>query len=533
MTRILIVDDEMLVRLSLKTLIPWQEHGFEIVGEARNGTEALKLLEKDPCHIVLTDIRMPDMDGLELIFRIREKWPFTRCLILSNHNDFEYVQKALRLGAVDYLLKLAWVPEELLAKCQGLQSEFRQEEEEQEEKHRTAFRLERLSREAREKLLRDLLTKHTSRLEMANALKGLEFGFDSSRFRVAAVAIDRYEQVLEEDRYQSEQLLNYTVVNILNEMVRKNGGGELVEVGGGRFALLSSTVTEGLLTQLQQVAETYAKVTLSFGVSREHREMHGLHHAFAEAEQMLEKRFFRGGGMILSADAPSRRAIAEPVRLGAAHAAGWLKLFEARHTDAILQELAVWHSQWVEAEELPPAEVRDEWLHLLVLLNSSLESAGKDIYSVPAYLDQYPFEVIRTSETLSAIYEWFAGWFAQTMTYVMETAGARLRPEIQAALDIIHKEYHTQLKVSDIAKRVGFAENYLSVLFRKETGEKIVDTLTAVRMKKARELLLDPGLKIYEIAEMVGYTDSTHFSKYFKKIEGMFPLEFRKLALRK
>ncbi len=530
MTRILIVDDEMLVRLSLKTLIPWQEHGFEIVGEARDGKEALELLEKDPCHIVLTDIRMPDMDGLELISRIREKWPFTRCLILSNHNDFEYVQKALRLGAVDYLLKLAWVPEELLAKCKRLQSEFRQEEE---EKHRTAFRLERLSREAREKLLRDLLTKYTSRLELANALKGLEFGFDTSRFRVAAVAIDRYEQVLEEDRYQSEQLLNYTVVNILNEMVRKNGGGELVEVGGGRFALLSSAVTEGLLKQLQQVAETYAKVTLSFGVSRECREMQGLHHAFAEAGEMLEKRFFRGGGTILTADAPPRRATSEPVRLGAANAAGWLKLFEVRQTDAILQELAVWYSQWVEAEELTPAEVRDEWLHLLVLLNSSLESAGKDIYSVPAYLDQYPFEVIRTSETLSGIYEWFAGWLAQTMAYVKEAAGARLRPEIQAVLDIIHEEYHTQLKVSDIARRVGFAENYLSVLFRKETGEKIVDTLTAVRMKKARALLLDPGLKIYEISEMVGYTDSTHFSKYFKKIEGVFPLEFRKMALGK
>ncbi|MDF2923289.1 MAG: two-component system response regulator [Paenibacillaceae bacterium] len=533
MTRILIVDDEILVRLSLKTLIPWSEHGFEIVGEARNGKEALELLEKDPCHIVLTDIRMPDMDGLELISRIREKWPYTRCLILSNHNDFEYVRKALRLGAVDYLLKLAWVPEELLEKCKRLQSEFRQEEEDLEEKHRAAFQLERLSREAREKLLRDLLTKHTSKLEIANSLAGLEFDFETSRFRVAAVAIDSYERVLEEDRYQSEQLLNYTVANILNEMVRKNGGGELVEVGNGRFALLSSAITEELLKQLQQVAETYAKVTLSFGVSREHREMFGLHHAFAEAEETLQKRFFRGGGTLLFADAPPRRAAGEPVRLVAANAAGWLRLFESRQTEAILPELAAWHSQWAQAEELPPAEVRDEWLHLLVLLNKSLESDRKDIYSVPAYLDQYPFEVVRNSETLSEIHEWFSGWLTQTMTYVKETAGARLRPEIQAVLDIIQQEYHTQLKVSDIARRVGFAENYLSVLFRKETGEKIVDTLTAVRMKKARELLLDPGLKIYEISEMVGYTDSNHFSKYFKKIEGVFPLEFRKMALGK
>ncbi|MDF2935847.1 MAG: two-component system response regulator [Paenibacillaceae bacterium] len=533
MTRVLIVDDEMLVRLSLKTLIPWSEHGFHIIGEARSGREALELLEKEPCHIVLTDIRMPDMDGLELISQVREKWPYTRCLILSNHNDFEYVQKALRLGAADYLLKLAWVPEELLEKCKRLQSEFRQEEEDLEEKSRAAFKLERLGREAKEKLLRDLLTKHTSKLEIASSMTELEFGFQPSRFRAAAVAIDRYERVLEEDRYQSEQLLSYTVANILNEMVRKNGGGEVVEVDNGRFALLSSALTEELLKQLQQVAETYAKVTLSFGVSREYGEMFELHRAFMEAEQALQKRFYRSGSAILYAEAAQQPATEGPARLGTATAGDWLKLFEARQTEALLPALSVWYSQWAQAEELPPAEVRDEWLHLLVLLNKTLETAGKDIYTVPAYLDQYPFEVIRNSETLAEIYQWFCGWLGQTMAYVKATAGARLRPEIQAVLDIIRKEYHTQLKVSDIARRVGFAENYLSVLFRKETGEKIVDTLTGVRMKKARELLLDPGLKIYEISEMVGYTDSNHFSKYFKKIEGVFPLEFRKMALGK
>jgi two-component system response regulator YesN len=167
------------------------------------------------------------------------------------------------------------------------------------------------------------------------------------------------------------------------------------------------------------------------------------------------------------------------------------------------------------------------------LFNKSLEPAGQDIYSVPAYFDRYPFDVIRNSETLAEIYEWFGGWLAQAITYAMETAGAKIRPEIQTVLDIIHSEYHTPLKVSDIARRIGFAENYLSVLFRKETGEKIVDTLTRVRMKKARELLQDPALKIYEISEMVGYGDSNHFSKYFKKIEGVFPQEFRKMVFGK
>lgn len=534
MTNILIVDDEILVRLSLKTLIPWPTHGFQVVGEAQNGREAMEILEKQPCHIVLTDIRMPEMDGLELISRIRERWPFTRCVILSNHNDFEYVQQALRLGAVDYLLKLAWVPEELLEKCKRLQEELRQEEQQLEEQHRAAFKLERLGREAKEKLLRDLLTKHTSKIEIANAASEVEFGFQPSIYRVALAAIDTYERVLEENRFQSEQLLSYTVANILNEILKKDGGGEVVEVGNGRFAVLSSALTLDLLNRLREATRTFAKVSLSFGVSLEHREIYTLHAAYNEAQNALQNRFYRGKGVTIFADEPAERTASdESFRPGTLNEGLWIKLFESRQIDAILPELENWYRQWTVSEDVPPETVRDGWLHLLYLFNKALEPAGTDIYTVPAYLDQYPFDVIRNGETLADIYEWFCGWLTQTVAYVKEAAGAKYRPEIMAVMEIIQNEYHTPIKVSEIARRVGFAENYLSVLFRKETGEKIVDYLTRIRMKKARELLKDPSCKIYEISEMVGYGDPNHFSKYFKKIEGVYPLEFRKMHLGK
>lgn len=99
MIRVLIADDEMLVRIGLKTIIPWEQNGFELIGEAANGREALDIVKRQPCDIVLTDIRMPEMDGLELIEAIHRLSPRTKCLILSNHDEFEYVQRALRLGA--------------------------------------------------------------------------------------------------------------------------------------------------------------------------------------------------------------------------------------------------------------------------------------------------------------------------------------------------------------------------------------------------------------------------------------------------
>jgi len=532
-TNVLIVDDEILVRLSLKTLIPWSENGFRIVGEAQNGLEALALLEQEECHIVLTDIRMPDMDGLELISRIRRQWPQTKCVILSNHNDFEYVQQALRLGAVDYLLKLAWVPEELLDKCLRLQQEARREEEEEEERHRAEVKMNRLDREAKEMLLRSLLTKLASRLEIENATADAEFDFRVSHYRTAVIAIDLYEQVVEENRFRSEQLLTYTVANVLNEILRKHAGGELVEVSGGIFAIVSSEITPRMLQHMQEATGAYVKISISCGVSRPFAGLSDLYASFQEAKTALQRRFFQGIGTIAFAEDIAASPDAETSRVEAPGEDTWARLLAEGGEDEPLRQLEAWFDQWSAMEEAESDAVRSGLLHLLYRFNKALEGTGKTYYSVPEYEGRYPFDVIRNAETLAEIREWLIGWIRQSLRFARAAVNIKYRPEIRKVMDMIQGEYASQLKVSDMARRVGFAENYLSVLFRKETGSKIVDYLTAVRMEKARELLKDPTYKIYEIAEMVGYGDSNHFSKYFKKIEGVFPLEYRKIHIGK
>ncbi|MDF2648950.1 MAG: response regulator, partial [Paenibacillus sp.] len=129
------------------------------------------------------------------------------------------------------------------------------------------------------------------------------------------------------------------------------------------------------------------------------------------------------------------------------------------------------------------------------------------------------------------IYDWFKGWIPLYLEYLKLSTGRRWRKEIQAVANMIQQQYHLPLKVPELAKEVGFTENYLSILFKKETGETIMDYITHTRMKKARELMKDPSFKIYEISEMVGYGDSNHFSKIFKRVEGVYPTEFRKMFL--
>lgn len=148
--RVLIVDDELLVRVGLKTIIPWEENGFQLVGEASNGSEAWAMLEETPCDIVLTDIRMPEWNGLELIEKIRRRWPQTKCVILSSYNDFEYVRKALQLGAVDYILKLAMDPEEMLAKLNQLKEQIAREKVKTHESNQMTYKMKKYAQEAKE-----------------------------------------------------------------------------------------------------------------------------------------------------------------------------------------------------------------------------------------------------------------------------------------------------------------------------------------------------------------------------------------------
>lgn len=528
MTRILIVDDEILVRLSLKTLIHWNENGFEIAGEAENGKEALDILENDPCDILLTDIRMPEMDGIELMKIVRDRWPETRIIVLSSYNDFQYVQQALRIGANDYILKLSWVPDELLQKCIRFREEIEVEWANRVKHSRTAFRMELLELNLKEKLLRNVLVKQGTSMETNNLLREIRSISKEQTYRVVCVSIDNYQRIVDENRFKSEQLLSFTIINILREIVKKYEGGDLIEIKNERFAILMEHLSEEMLAEMHDAAMTFAKVSLSFGIVKDSVNLDELHTAYSRAESALQSRFYnRDEHYFYDTDRPISDMAG---KIESVQEDYWTELIE-QNSERMVEAIQSWYEKQKQSEA-PSALIREKWLHLLLLFERKLGQLGKDLYALPSYNGQYPYDVIRNAETLQEIAEWFGGWAIQTLEFIRLGWKPRYRSEIIEVMNIIQQEYTTALKVSDIARRVGFAENYLSVLFKKETGEKIVEYLMKVRMKKARELLLDPSYKIYEISEMIGYSDATHFSKYFKKIEGVFPLEYRKASLK-
>lgn len=532
MIKVLIVDDEILVRIGLKTIIPWEDNGFELIGEAANGEEALRLLKDNPCDIVLTDIRMPGCDGLQLMEEIHKLSPRTKCLILSNHNDFEYVQRALRLGAADYILKLTMEPSELMDKLNSMKEMIRQEAEQSLETSRLQVKVSKYSREAKEKRLRELLIKRQgTRAEVEEMMQ--EFGLRAYEppIYVISLRLDRYPKVLEENNFRSEHLLHYTVANILSEVFKKYSDGELLDMGDGLFTILTDRYQEAMVREMQDAVSTFLKLSASVGVSSPFEDILDLHQAYDQAEKALAYRFYVGTEALVYFD---RIHYAEPD----ASSAPWLqeqweKLLDIRDEAALLDYLDRWYRSVLDGPKLSPDVERENWVHWIHLMDGFARRLGGDLYSAPLHEEMYPYSAVRSLETLEDIYLWCRGWLPMYLNYIRSLSHQHVRPEIQVVLDVISKQYNQPLKVSELAKLVGFTENYLSILFKKETGQTIMDHLTRIRMDRARELLKDQTYKIYEISEMVGYGDSNYFSKQFKRMEGVYPLEFRRLYLGK
>nr|WP_269846559.1 helix-turn-helix domain-containing protein [Paenibacillus roseus] len=380
-------------------------------------------------------------------------------------------------------------------------------------------------KEIREKRFYDIITKVCSKLEIAEVLQEFQFPA-SANYRIVMLQIDSYQQVLETNVFKSEKLLIQSVANIMMELVRGNGGGELILLESGRFSLLSGNFSSKLLEEIRDSIKRYLKLEISCGVSNSFSEIYDVHAAFLEAEHALSFNFYGCADKIVYVKSLTQSE-ANSHRISWSDE-GLSKLLEQRDQDAVKVFIADVGERMCRHQTVEPGEVKEQWIKIIHLFSQSLNEVGGDIYSIASYQNCFPFQAIRNAETLDGIMTWLQGWIGIYFQYLNHCADNQWRPEIQLVAQMIKEQYATTIKLNDLARAVGYSESYLSVLYKKETGETIMDSITRYRLKRAKELLKDKTLKIYEVSEAVGYSDSNYFGKFFRKIEGIYPQEYRK-----
>ncbi|MFD2328278.1 response regulator [Cohnella sp. GCM10020058] len=495
----MIVDDEPIIRLGIKASIEWERLSLRFAGEYANGAEALNALRETPADILITDIKMPLMDGLELTRQARALRPSTKVILISSYNDFDYVRQGIVLGAKDYILKATMEPEELNRVIGGCVEAIRQEVE-------TAHKLD-LYRKGEDMLSRRQLEQNMRRL-LAQEQEGLEREF-AERFEtgylLVRAAVDRLDDLLQ----QYGQLHVGILMDDLKDVFYRHCPGGIGFVSGeGELLLLLDRAHESAsrVAALKSELEREDGVSLSVGYV-ERGAPGGWSASWEWTRHVYDRRFFDGAAGIHGRD--DTEAGKQRDDGGQSRPASPTEETGLRVSELLLK----WGRMKYDMKRVKQ-EASELFSRLFV---RRLE---------PALLLAYYHQFMK-AETLPELGELLENGLrdGEQLPHAERTSVSGLI--VHKAMAYIRENYTQELTLQMVADHVHMSRNYFSVLFKKQTQHNFIDYIIQLRIAKAKELLGDRSAKVYEVAELTGFNDVKYFSKLFKKMTGSTPVDYR------
>ncbi|GBF74649.1 hypothetical protein PA598K_03006 [Paenibacillus sp. 598K] len=522
---VLIADDEPMIRYGLVSCIDWEQEGLRLLGEAANGAAALRKLQEEPADILITDIKMPLMDGLELVRHAKALNPRVQAILVSSYNDFDYAREAVKLGVVvDYLLKPTMEPEDLLAIVRICKAKLDEEAERRRDEERAAeveqgSRLRRLEGE-----LRGLLAGHrTTPGWMPEWMKGplvASIWRHVPQAGEAEGAIDHL-LTLETATARLSQLLPRSVALIIGEQAF--------------LALLPDRESDGFpaIEGAQRRLQQENGLLFTVGVSPVFHHWRTLPEACRWAQAASEESFFGGEGRCYA----GKIAPAQPPE-PAVPLDDWHGPFHAQREQfsracadadetagrvALAAVCAIW-----QAREYTRQEVLAQAQSLLTILWSRGHKVKSEQMMLQILERLQHIRSIRTLQELTARVEReYDRHWTQDSVELLSGGDSGSAHMIQLALAYIQEHYRRELSLQKVADHVHMSKNYFSEQFKRRTGLNYIDFVIRLRVHYAKQLLTDTSLRIHDIGLMSGFNSPKHFLKLFKREVGCTPAEYR------
>jgi two-component system response regulator YesN len=497
---IMLVDDEPAVLKGLTDLIDWQSLDTQIVASATSGQEALSFLQLAPVHILITDICMPQMDGLALVSAAKALNPQMRCIIISAHDEFEYVRQTLTLGVENYLLKpinSSELAETIAKTVANIERTAAQQPQEA-----LAFRTNILDRWANSAI---------QDFELAERAALLQINLDAREY-LAIVAVPRAVAAIGDRLAQSSALLG--------PMRTALAGAAEADVFLDRHANLTSILCSDDLRQKSSALAASLRQALSHGqcyaaVGNIVNNAYSLGASYHNAYSMLPHRYLDNGLFVFCDDYESvLETSVATLRFEQA-----LEEFDAqaaRDAASRLLARATDHSATEAVRRLLPLELK-----LLARFNDSISRNSELPEALLQELHSLPF--LGVDQILDA----FSNALAEASQALKEKQNT-MHPVIRRALDMIATSYAANINIKLIADQLNINSSYFGQLFKAETGQLFNDYLTAIRLRVARNLLADTDKKIGEIISVIGITQQSYFNRLFKKEYGITPVDYRR-----
>ncbi|MGI2295091.1 response regulator transcription factor [Paenibacillus sp. GXUN7292] len=518
MRKVMIVDDESLVRIGLQSMIDWESRGYRIEGVFKNGAEALEAAKREHYDIVLTDIKMPGMGGLELISHLRQVSPSTSVIILSSYNDFEYTRKAIQLGVKDYISKYQIEPEELFRVLDSLNVSYH--EAGAVSRPDAAGALSSLEAEKARLLVESRQPDACFEYPLLSAWM--------DKLHASSCRWIMIEPLERQDGYENGEirvlslLIAEMFARIKNPIFLGEDKGRL----HGLLAVAETPFTTEVLEEMttEWCATSHEKLNIKIAVfwSSPRSIKDGWHEARSAALQLSRLTFHKEASWMIEDLYPVPRSFEHEE---------WLELHQLiRKRIAFYQfhELAADLQQHLdEGKHIEP----EEWLRLYKqaahqlsdhLLNDCriateyIETFFKGLWPLPDYISKVKSstQLLRHFSQMTAAAEQYTQSGANTAVWI-------------AKVNEYVANHYASLRLEDVAEHVHLSVNYFSQKFRQETGEAFIDYLTRIRIQEAIKLFRSTSLSTEEIAEQVGYMNANYFTKVFKKVTGQTIKHFK------
>lgn len=525
--KVVIVDDEMIVRIGMKSIIRWEDENFTIVGDASNGLEALEVCRATQPDVVLTDIKMPKMDGLTLIEHLRKEMPNTHIVILSCLDEFDVLQHAIRLGVKDYFLKLTLDGEQL----KGLMRRLSQELSLLNHTNKGAALPSSSDIDGTVQAeYRQLLMLQTEQLEFPQASN--LHGHQQQPLQMVLFLKD-YRK--DDPDVADGKLRRTSVWNLMREEMGHRFVFDLVDTGDAQLLLVKAQKEQAnheLIETVQRMQSNLlrmVKYSTSVAICTAENCQSHFYSEYQQCMQIANVRFFSGQGVfqhyerLLPAPENDLSALWQDEELSIENALEYLDFDSAFNIlKDVFPQLKKLNGK-VSATALLHrlSDLMAPWYTLYKQFRHSLLEAAPTLKNCNRELD--------VLETLQDAIHWAENYVSvaeQLCTQAMRLG--RTRHEIEQAKQYVEQHYALPITGKDVAESIGFNPSYFSHLYKKETGEGFTEYLTKLRISKAKVLLLETTLSINTIGERVGYSDPAYFRKQFRELYGMSPSEFRR-----
>jgi two-component system response regulator YesN len=543
MYKVLIVDDDILARNYLVTLIPWQAFDFRIAGQATNGSEAMMFIEASKPDIVLLDMNMPGMSGVELCKWMQEKDPTILFIVLSSYDTFDFVRESLKSGAIDYLLKHEVHAENLLevlnkakVTLDNRSSAMKRNEELERNwdmtNHRKAI-----------ELIRELLLGRNADVQLVEEHLTRNLGMELKNVIIITLQVVHFS-MLTDSFTENEKQIYIRSIRDLYWQSHVDGNQLFFYFEDGRFAALLSYPehrSEGAIAQkldselrrLEKAMHHFLNVRIVFGASAAANQLLQARNQFLAASRLLEDRLLQqftgaktGDGLEEATPNPATflRLDQERDLLTA------LNLQNRTQVHAIVQQI---FSSLKDSRIQHAATIQNILKELLTIAHKVWRNRGLgDMKPSNNYTSGLWKEQAERCMTVVGMRTWVTDYYDVVLDEMIRQDTRAKTPYVNQAITYIRNHYAENISLELVAKSIGITPSYLGRLFKDEVAQSFTEFVNQHRVTMSKQLF-EQGMSIKHIYESVGFSSYNYFFKVFKDIEGVTPQTFVKCKLQR